>query len=207
MSEQTDTPKETLYYDQRSVALRTAQSVYFVEEHDKISMIDVLLNEYKSTQTIIVVKSKKTADILSEFLISQNLNATAIHGNHREVQQKEVATKFNLGTLNILITTDMILKTLELENIKLILSHDLPNNAQEYYNRLALMKEKGISMAFISPEDKVLLSDIEYNMKAEIEVKILEGFESTATPRVTTKKDRKKKPRHRKSRVRKVKDL
>ena len=207
MSEETNTSKETLYYDQRSIALRTVQSIYFVEEHDKISMINLLLNEYRNTQVVIIVKSKKKADALSELLISKEFNATAIHGNHREVQQKEVAEKFNLETLNIIITTDMILKTLELKNIKLILNHDLPNDAQEYYNRLALMKEQGVSMALVSPEDKASLSDIEYNMKAEIEEKVLEGFEATSTPSVKTKKDKKKKPRHRKNKVRKVKDI
>jgi len=200
MSESTDKPKETIYYDQRSVAIRTTQTIYFVQEHDKASMVSLLLNSYKTVQVVIVAKSKKKADALSEFLISKEFNATAIHGNHREAQQKEVATKFNLGTLNIIITTDMILKTLDLQNIKLIINHDLPNDEQEYYNRLALMKELGSSIALINPEDELFLSEIEHNMKQEIEEKILEGF--VATEKLThTKKDRKKKPRHKKNKV------
>lgn len=86
MFEQTDIPKEKIYYDQRSVALRTTQSIYFVQEHDKISMIELLLNEYKEVQTVIVVKSKKKADALSEFLISKEFQALCVHGNHREEQ-------------------------------------------------------------------------------------------------------------------------
>ena len=200
-----DKPKETLYYDQRSVALRTTQAVYFVKEHDKTAMIELLLNDYKEMQVLIVVKSKKKADALSQFLISKEFNATAIHGNHREAQQKEVATKFNSATVNIIITTDMILKTLDLENIKLVLNHDLPNDEQEYYNRLALMKELGISIALVNPEDEAFLSEIEHNMKQEIEEKVLEGFIATETP-MHTKKDRKKKPRHKRNKVKKVKE-
>ena len=205
MSESTDKPKETIYYDQRSVAIRTTQTIYFAKEHDKASIIALLLNDYKKMQVVIVVKSKKKADALSQFLNSKEFNTTAIHGNHREAQQKEVATKFNLGTLNIIITTDMILKTLELENIKLILNHDLPNDAQEYYNRLALMKELGSSIALVNPEDELFLSEIEHNMKQEIEEKILEGFVATEKP-THTKKDRKKKPRHKRNKVRKIKE-
>jgi len=201
MSEQTDTPKEEIYYDQRSVALRTTQSICFVKEHDKISMLELLLNDYKKTQVVIVVKSKKKADALSVFLISKAFNAASVHGNHREEQQQDAATKFNLGELHIIITTDMILKKLALENIKLVLSYDLPDVAQDYYNRLAFMKELGVAMALVSPEDEFLLSDIEYNMKAEIEEKVLEGFVATATPTHTSKrkKDKTKKPRHRKN--------
>jgi superfamily II DNA/RNA helicase len=93
MSEQTDTAKEEIYYDQRSVALRTTQSICFVKEHDKASMLGLLLNDYKEKQVIIVVKSKKKADALSTFLISKEFNATAVHGNHRQTQQQEAASK------------------------------------------------------------------------------------------------------------------
>ena len=205
MSEQPDTPKETIYHDQRSVALRTPQSICFVKEHDKTAMLGLLLNDYKQMQVVIVVKSKKKADVLSTFLTSKAFNATTVHGNHRQAQQQEAASKFNAGTLNIIITTDMILKTLALENIKLFVSYDLPDVPQDYYNHLALMKELGEAIAFVSPEDEPLLSDIEDNMKKEIEEKTVEGFVASPTPHHTnkTKKDRKKKPRHRKNKVKK----
>ena len=206
MSEQTDTPqetvdKETIYHDQRSVALRTPQSVYFVKEHDKTSMLGLVLNDYKQMQVVIVVKSKKKADALSAFLTSKEFNATAVHGNHRQSQQQEAASKFNAATLNVIITTDMILKTLELENIKLFVSYDLPEVPQDYFNHLALMKELGVAVALVSPEDEPLLDDIEDNMKKEIEEKEVEGFVATPTPTHTnkTKKDKTKKPRHRKN--------
>ena len=200
MSEEKDT---TIYYDQRSVALRTTQNIYFVKEHDKTAILDLLLNDYKEKQVVIVVKSKKKADALSTFLTSKEFGATAVHGNHRQTQQQEAATKFNAGSLHIIITTDMILKTLALENIKLMISYDLPDVSQEYYNRLAFMKEHGVGMALVSPEDEYNLDEIEYNMKKEIEEKEVEGFVATATPKHTNKakKDRTKKPRHRKSKV------
>ncbi|WP_309497834.1 helicase-related protein [Sulfurovum sp.] len=205
MSEQKDIPKEEIYYDQRSVALRTTQSVYFVQEHDKISMLGLLLNEHKGKQVVVVVKSKKKADVLSAFLTSKEFKATSVHGNHRHEQQQKAATEFNQGTLNIIITTDMILKTMALENIKLVVSYDLPDMPQYYYNRLAFMKELGEAIALISPEDEPFLSDIEFNMKKEIEEKIVEGFVASAKPNATAKqtKDRTKKPRHRKNKVKK----
>jgi len=204
MSEQTDTPKEKIYYDQRSVAIRTPQSIYFVNEHDKMAMLGLLLNDYKKMQVLIVVKSKKKADALSEFLITKEFNVRAVHGNHRESQQQEAGTKFNEASVNIIITTEMILKTLGLEKIKLVLNHDLPEDAQEYYNRLALMKEQGVAISLVSPQDEGLLSDIEVNMKVEIEERSLEDFVSTDIPVKSSKI--KKKPRHRKNRVRKDKE-
>jgi len=203
MSEQTDTPKEEIYYDQRSIALRTPQSIYFVQEHDKASMLGLLLNGYKEKQVVIVVKSKKKADALSSLLNTKEFNAAAVHGNHRQTQQQEAASQFNTGTLHVIITTDMILKTLDLENIKLVVSYDLPDVVQEYYNRLATMKELGVGMALVSPEDEYLLDAIEDNMKKEIEEKTVEGFVASDKPKQTVKKEKRKKPRHRKNKMKK----
>lgn len=215
MPEQTDIPHKSLdkkdldtekiYHDQRSVALRTTQSICFVQEHDKMAMLVLLLAEHKTKQAVIVIKSKKKADALNALLTSKAFNTTAVHGNHRQETQQEVAEKFNLGTLNIIITTDMIFKTLTLENIGLVVSYDLPDDIQTYYNRLAYMKEQGVAIALVSPEDEPCLSDIEYNMKKEIEEKVIESFVASPKPSHTnkTKKDRTKKPRHRKNKIRK----
>jgi ATP-dependent RNA helicase RhlE len=197
--------EESIYYDQRSVAMRTTQSICFVGEHDKASMLGLALEAYKEMQVVIVVKSKKKADTLNTLLNEKSFKAASVHGNHRQAQQQEAASKFNASTLHVIITTDMILKTLALENIKLIVSYDLPDVTQEYYNRLALMKEQGVSIALVSPDDEPYLDDIEYNMKKEIDEKEIEGFVATPTPkyRNKAKKDRTKKPRHRKNRVKK----
>ena len=100
----------------------------------------------------------------------------------------------------------MILKTLALENIKLVVSYDLPDVVQEYFNRLAFMKELGVAVALVSPEDEPFLDDIEYNMKKEIEEKEVDGFIATPKPKQTIKKDKSKKPRHRKNKGKVDKD-
>jgi len=82
-------------------------------------------------------------------------------------------------------------------------SYDLPDDVQEYYNRLAFMKEQSVGMALVSPEDEPTLDEIEYNMKKEIEEQEVVGFVATKKPKQTAKKDRTKKPRHRKNKVKK----
>lgn len=205
--EETPAPQQKIYYDQRSVALRTSQSISFVQEHDKMQMLDLVLRELKETQVLLVVKSKKKADAIRDFLLKKGLRADSVHGNHRQEKQREVASVFNSSLLNIVITTDMICKTLELEGIKFLINYDLPSIPQDYYNRLAYMKEEGESLSFINPEDDGLLASIELNMKREIEEKIVEGFVGTdTTQNKSQKRDKRKKPRHRKMKDKTRKD-
>ena len=112
MPEQTDTPTKKIYYDQRSVAIRTKQVVYFVQEHDKVSMLDMLMQNMETKQSVIVVKSKSKADELSKHLSSKSFKAVSVHGNHRSEQQIAAATTFNAQKIDIIITTDMILQLL-----------------------------------------------------------------------------------------------
>lgn len=202
MSEEMNTKKEEIYYDQRSVAIRTPQSVYFSSEYDKVSMLGLVLDDSQKVPTVIVVKSKKKADALSRFLCEKTFDAIAVHGNHRQEQQEEAVRKFNENSLDIIITTDMIFKNLNLKDIKLLISYHLPA-VQTYYNRLAFMKELGVGIALVSPEEEFLLNEIEENMKKEIEEKVLEGFIVSPLPTHKKKKDRSKKPRHRKNKLHK----
>ncbi|MDB2562902.1 hypothetical protein N9X61_04785 [Sulfurimonas sp.] len=102
------------------------------------------------------------------------------------------------------------LLSLPIKDIKLVVNYDLPLIPQVYYNRLSYMQELGEAIAFVSPEDDKALSSIEFNMKAEIEEKELDGFEATPIPqgnRLGRKiKDKKKKPRHRKVKSKKTND-
>ncbi len=205
MSQEIEKPVKKIYYDQRSVALRTKQVVYFVQEHDKLAMLELFFKESEITQSVIVVHSKKKADELSQLLLSKEIKVVAVHGNHKAEQQEKSANAFNSGEVNVIITTDKILETLDLKDIKLVVNYNLPLIPQEYYNRLSYMKELGGSVAFVSPEDDKALSNIEANMKAEIEDVEMEGFESTPSTK-KAKKDRKKKPRHRKIKEKKVKE-
>ena len=193
-------PAEKKYYDFISVAKRTPQNVYFVAQHDKNSMFELLLKHCDGKQTVVVTKSKKNADELADYLKLKEIKAVSIHGNHRAEQINDARLSFNVGETRILITTDMILKSMELTGIERIINYDLPLVPQEYSSRLKLVDELGESISFVSPDEEGLLETIEFLMKCEMKELELEEFSPTPAPK---KERKKKKPRHPKKRVKK----
>ena len=149
-------PKEKKYYDFISIAKRTAQSVYFVAQHDKNRMLELLIKNSDEKQTVVLCKSKKNADGLAEYLKAKEIKATAIHGNHRAEQINDARLSFNVGETKVLITTDMILKSMELPNIERVISYDLPLISQDYFSRLRLVDEIGESICFVSADEEIL---------------------------------------------------
>ena len=192
-----DTSSSKKYYDNISVAKRTKQVVYLVQQHDKYQMLMETLANLSNKQLIILVKSKKTADILMEFLNKKELKSLAIHGNHRSSQIQAAQIAFNSKELSILITTDRILDKLVLENVQAVINYDLPLEASDYFNRLILVDETGESISFINEEDKTTLEIIEYMIKSKIKEEKIESFKHTDAP-IKMKKDKTKKPPHKK---------
>jgi len=198
MSEQIKKPSKKKYFDNVSVGKRTKQVVHLVDQHDKAAMLEQLMKNTSNMQTVVITKSKRNADALHSYLKTKNINALAVHGNHRTEQLEEATKAFNASELNIIITTDMILKALELKNIQLIVSYDLPIEYEEYYVRLAYVDELGESILLVNPEEESTLQIIEMKMKMEISQAEVEGFIATELDlkNALRKKDKKKKPRH-----------
>lgn len=203
MAEQTDKKNTKKYYDHISVASRTKQLSHFVLPHDKPAMLEQIIKNSHEKKIIIITKNKRSADELSSYLKSKDITALSIHGNHRVEQQVDAAKAFNEDKINILITTDMILKALELNTIDKIISYDLPVEPNDYYARILYVDERGESISLVSPEDEKLLVTIEFLMKIDMSEEEVKDFVPSTEDAPKLVKDKKKKPRHAKKRANK----
>ena len=199
MPEQTDQPSYKQFNDPASVAKRFKQKIHRVERKDKAAMLAHVIKSSGCEQAVVITKTKRDADALSVYLETRGLNAAAIHGSKRAEENEAAARAFAEGGVNILITTDMILKGLGLSGLALMISYDLPTEPEHYISRLSCLDEGGQAVALVSPDEQSLLEAIEWVTKLEIPQVELEGFAATQegdeAPQRT--KDLKKKPRHR----------
>jgi len=203
LEETTKKYSQKKYYDNVNLGKRTKQVVYICEQEDKAAMFEYYIKNTEKKQTVVLVKSKRRADELCTYLNSKDVNVTAIHGNHRKEQVDKGAEEFAASSINILITTDKILQSLELKNIETIINYDLPSEYEDYFDRLLLVDEVGESISFVSQEEEGYLSIIQMRLKDEIPQEELDGFvpnQNTAH----SSKEKKNKPRHRNRKTRKV---
>lgn len=197
MQDNTDNPATKKYYDHVSIAKRTKQVAYLVAQHDKTAMFEQWLKNNAKKRIAILVKSKRSADEISKYLLAKGIGAMAIHGNHRVEQKEEASKAFNGSKINIIITTDMILKSLNLAKIEVIVNYDLPQNPDEYFVRLRHVDEIGEAIALVSKEEKTALEMIELMMKQEMPKEKMKDFAPTPPPqgKKSEPKTKEKKPR------------
>ena len=203
----TDSPDTTKYFDHVSVAKRTKQVAFIVEQHDKTRMFEQFIKNSEKKQIVVLIGTKRKADEVSKYLKAKDIPATAVHGNHRKEQIEETAKAFNATKINIIITTDMILKSLNLTNIELIVNYDLPLDALVYFVRLNYVDEIGESISFVSIDEKSILEAIEFIMKQDMPKENVKDFSPTPAPQEPIAghiaRNKNKKPRHKKKKARK----
>ncbi len=164
-------------------------------------MLSQILNNQSLKNSIIITKSKRKADELALLLTDKKLHVKAIHGNHKQEYQLATLEEFTNSRLDIIITTDMILQSLNLEKVTTIISYDLPQEKKHYEKRLKLVDETGESILLVNIEDEPLLVALELAMKMELDDSEVENFSATKKPETTQGKNIKKKPRHKHSKT------
>lgn len=190
------------YNDPISVAKRAKQKLYRVSQTDKSAMLEQVIRSLAKAKTVVVTKTKRRADEVQTYLQTRDINAIAVHSNKGKQACEAGAKAFNEGEVDILITTDMILQSLELAGVEYMLGYDLPLEAEHYLSRIGCMCETGEAISLVSDDEETLLFLIERKMRQDIVQEELEGFfpspESEQIPK--TVKTHKKKPRHKKTR-------
>src|ERR1700679_2029476 len=82
-----------------------------------------------------------------------------------EQKQREVLMKkFRSGSSRVLITTDLLARGLDVQQVSLVINYDLPTNRENYIHRIGRggrFGRKGVAINFVTTEDVRMLRDIE----------------------------------------------
>jgi len=72
----------------------------------------------------------------------------------------------------VLITTDLLARGIDVQQVSLVINYDLPGNRENYIHRIGRsgrFGRKGVAINFVAEEDKRVMKDIEsfYNTNIE----------------------------------------
>jgi translation initiation factor 4A len=82
-----------------------------------------------------------------------------------EQKQREVLMKeFRSGSSRVLITTDLLARGIDVQQVSLVINYDLPTNRENYIHRIGRggrFGRQGVAINFVTTEDVRMLRDIE----------------------------------------------
>ena len=71
--------------------------------------------------------------------------------------------EFRSGSSRVLITTDLLARGIDVQQVSLVINYDLPTQPENYLHRIGRsgrFGRKGVSINFVTTEDETMLRDI-----------------------------------------------
>lgn len=140
---------------------------YYVAMDKEEHKLDTLYDIYKVikvTQCIIYTNSKKKTENISRLLNEEGFPVNYIHGGLMQNERKEIMEDFRSGKIKILITTDILSRGIDIQQVSLVINYDLPKEKETYIHRIGRsgrFGRKGTVINFISIYDITSLKSIE----------------------------------------------
>ena len=97
--------------------------------------------------------------------------------------------EFRTGSSRVLITTDLLARGIDVQQVSLVINYDLPTNRENYIHRIGRggrFGRKGVAINFVTTEDVRMLRDIERELihQQNTEIEANNDFsQNSITPR------------------------
>jgi translation initiation factor 4A len=137
--------------------------------------LDTLCDLYETltiTQAIIYCNARRKVDWLTEQLHSRDFTVSALHGDMDQKERELIMKEFRSGSSRVLITTDLLARGIDVQQVSLVINYDLPKDRENYIHRIGRsgrFGRKGVAINFIVSDDVRVLRDIEQFYNTQIE--------------------------------------
>lgn len=149
------------------------QSVHFVTQPDKRSLLLDLLGDPALQRVIVFTRTKRGADRVAEGLEEAGHPVSAIHGNKSQPQREKALDRFRSGRARVLVATDIAARGIDVTGISHVINFDMPVEPESYVHRIgrtARAGASGVAISFCDPAEHGALRAIERCTGAPIAV-------------------------------------
>lgn len=125
---------------------------------DKLETLFRLLCMLGNRSTIIFCNHRESVERTSKFLKEKDIINEFYHGALEQPERDAALCKFRNGTSNVLVTTDLASRGLDIANIRYIIHYHLPGSEDIFTHRngrTARMDASGTAILILSPEEKL----------------------------------------------------
>ncbi|XP_062280045.1 probable ATP-dependent RNA helicase DDX59 [Scomber scombrus] len=147
------------------------QILLWVEEPSKKKKLFEILNDSKLYQppVVVFVDCKLGADLLCEAVAKvTGFNTVAIHSDKTQWERNRILRGLLDGDFEVVISTGVLGRGLDLVNVRLVVNFDMPNTMDEYVHqvgRAGRLGHRGTAITFINNNNKRLFLDVVNRVK------------------------------------------
>jgi len=127
-------------------------------EKDKLDTLFRLICRIGDRSAIIFCNHRESVERVSTLLKEKGLVNVFYHGALEQPERDSALAKFRNGSSNVLVTTDLAARGLDVPNIRYIIHYHLPTTKEVYTHRngrTARMDASGTAIIILSPEERL----------------------------------------------------
>ncbi|WP_373599476.1 DEAD/DEAH box helicase [Paraclostridium bifermentans] len=139
---------------------------------DKFKLLRKSLAAVNPKKAIVFVNDEDSIEIINAKLNHHNRNAVCIYGKMSKEDRKNALYKFKTGKANVLVSSDLSARGLDIKDITHVFNLDFPVSSNEYVHRVgrtARGENKGDAISIITPKElgsiRVLSKEFNINIK------------------------------------------
>merc|ERR1711968_370645 len=158
------------------LTLEGIKQFYIAVEREEWKL-DTLCDLYETltiTQAVIFCNTRRKVDWLTEKMTGRDFTVSCMHGDMDQKEREVIMREFRSGSSRVLITTDLLARGIDVQQVSLVINYDLPapNNKENYIHRIGRggrFGRKGVAINFLSTEDVRTLREIEQFYNTQID--------------------------------------
>jgi len=137
--------------------------------------LDVLIDLYETltiAQCIIYCNTQRRADQLAEELRKRDFTVSVMHAGLDQEERQLVMREFRSGSTRVLISTDLLARGIDVQQVSLVINYDIPRSIENYLHRIGRsgrFGRKGTAINFMTTKEARTMHDIERHYATQIE--------------------------------------
>merc|ERR1712194_837476 len=137
--------------------------------------LDTLCDLYETltiTQAIIYCNTRRKVDFLADQLSKRDFTISTMHAELDQKERDLVMREFRSGSSRVLISTDLLARGIDVQQVSLVINFDLPQQMENYLHRIGRsgrFGRKGVAINFVTNNDVRSMKEIERYYHTQIE--------------------------------------
>jgi len=143
---------------------RIEQRVLFVERSGKKALLQKILRSAGVERALVFMRTKRTANVLTQQLVRSGIKAAVIHGNKSQSARQRALEAFRRKEVQVLVATDVAARGIDIDGITHVINFDLPIEPESYVHRIGRTGRagaEGIALSFCGSAERRELRAIE----------------------------------------------
>ncbi len=152
-------------------AEKIIQAAYVCYESQKTGIIRSLFTNKDPERVIIFASSKLKVKEVSKALKREHQAVGEMHSDLEQSERERIMHEFKNGRINMLVATDIVARGIDIDDIRLVINYDVPNDNEDYIHRIgrtARANNDGCAITFISEKEQSRFKQIEDFLEKEV---------------------------------------